>query len=72
MIAISRQRGLTGWHLKRERHLSARDIENGLQSCCGVLRGVLTKLHSAFAAFMTGHIRHPRHPAVRRWCICRC
>ena len=51
---ISSQLVLTGWHLKRERYLSAREIENGQQSSYAVLRGVLTELHGALAAFMIG------------------
>ncbi|BAK75958.1 protein of unknown function [Pseudogulbenkiania sp. NH8B] len=52
ILEISRKLVLTGWHLKKERWLSQREIEQGQQSSYDVLRGALGELHKALPPFM--------------------
>lgn len=63
ILAMSRKLVLTGWHLKKERWLSPREIEQGQQSSYDVLRGALGELHKALQPFMCPQGGEPANQA---------
>lgn len=63
ILAISRKLVLTGWHLKKERWLNRREIEQGQQSSYDVLRDVLRELHKALQPFMCPQGGEPANQA---------
>ncbi|WP_241499289.1 T6SS phospholipase effector Tle1-like catalytic domain-containing protein [Chromobacterium sphagni] len=52
IAALSKQLVITGWHLKKERWLTAREMEQGKQSTYDLLRAQLKLLHGSIKDFM--------------------